>query len=158
MPSVTVNQQKNIDSTDFKIINLLMAGQSSQQIAVKLRYPLSTVQRRIRVLREKDLVKFKPEVDYSRMGLKKGLLHVYLHDGNMDALAETLLDMKGVLSTSVHLGNSDIVLEFVFGGSNEVLDLISKVRHQESVEKVVWSEEVHRISKPIEFALNGRSN
>lgn len=76
----------------------------------------------------------------------------------MDALAETLLDMKGVLSASVHLGNSDIVLEFVFGESNEVLDLISKVKHQESVEKVVWSEEVHKISKPIEFALNGHSN
>jgi hypothetical protein len=43
----------------------------------------------------------------------------------------------------VHLGNSDIIGTFVFRNGLQVLDLISWTKHQDGVEKVVWSEEIY---------------
>lgn len=67
--------------------------------------------------------------------------------------AEKFLDLQGVVSASAHLGNSDIVLEFVFEDSGEVLKLISTVKHLNGVQKVVWSEEVYTLSKPMKIVF-----
>jgi hypothetical protein len=47
------------------------------------------------------------------------------------------------MSSAVHVGNSDIVGEFVYEDSEQLVDLISKVKELENIERVVWSEEVH---------------
>lgn len=151
MALIVVEQKKDFDGLDIKIIALMMSGRTSNDIADKLKRPLSTIQRRVRIIEEKGFVVFKPQLDYSKMGLKKGLLHVYLQGGDLRSAAEKLSNLAGVLSASVHLGNSDVILEFLFRESDEVVDLISKVKEQGGVEKVVWSQEVHRISKPLEL-------
>lgn len=109
------------------------------------------MQRRIRVIYEQDIIVNEPLLDYSQFGLSKGLLHVYLEDGNPRSAAEKFLELPGVISASAHIGNSDIVLEFVFRGSDEILQLISSVKHTDSVKRVVWSQEVFKISKARQF-------
>lgn len=136
---------------------LLLEKQTSQQIAKRLNRPLSTVQRRVRTIYEHGIIANEPVLDYSRFGLAKGLLHVYLEDGNPRAAAEKFIELPGVISAAAHIGNSDIVLEFVFRGSAEILQLISSVKHTDSVERVVWSQEVFKISKARQFAL-GENN
>ena len=51
-----------------------------------------------------------------------------------------------MLSSSVHVGNSDIVAEFVYEDSEQLLDTIVKIKRLESVERVLWSEEVFTIA------------
>lgn len=132
---------------------LLLEKQSSQQIAKRLKHPLSIVQRRIRVIYEQGFIANEPVLNYLRFGISKGLLHIYLQDGNPRASAEKLLELPGVISAAAHIGNSDILLEFVFKGPDQILKLISSVKHMDSVEKVVWSQEVFKISKARQFPL-----
>ena len=69
------------------------------------------------------------------MGLKKGLLHVYIRTGNMKGVAEDLLSSEGIMSAGVHIGNSDIVGEFVYEDSEQLVDLISHVKEMDEVDE-----------------------
>ena len=41
------------------------------------------------------------------------------------------------------MGNSDIVGEFVYEDSEQIVELISRVKQLNEVEKIVWSEEMY---------------
>jgi len=47
------------------------------------------------------------------------------------------------MSSGIHAGNSDIVGELFMKNSEQLVDLISKVKDLENIERVVWSEEVY---------------
>jgi hypothetical protein len=47
-----------------------------------------------------------------------------------------------VLSSSVHVGNTDVVAEFVYEDGKQLIYSIVKIKRLESVERVLWSEEV----------------
>lgn len=143
-----------MDSLDVKILNLLLSGHDSKTIAGELDKPLSTVQRRIRNMVMQGLIRHLSELNYSKLGLKKGLLHVYLQDGDTRSVAKRLLDFNGILEVATHIGNSDLVGTFVFTDSKEVLDLIANAKKLEGVEKVAWSEEVEVIKKTVKLNLN----
>lgn len=132
-----------LDKLDYKIINLMTLGLENTAISAELRTPLSTVQRRTRVLQRSGYISQIFQPNYKKLGLKKGLLHVYLRSGNIKQVAEGLLSNEGIMSSAVHVGNSDIVGEFVYEDSEQLVDLISKVKELENIERVVWSEEVH---------------
>ena len=91
---------------------------------------------------------FQP--NYKKLGLKKGLLHVYIRTGNIKEMAEELLSGEGIMSAGIHVGNSDIVGEFVYEDSEQLVDLISHVKKKDEVDGVVWSEEV--------FLLQGKEH
>jgi DNA-binding Lrp family transcriptional regulator len=131
-----------LDKHDYQILNLLTQGADNNAISEKLRIPLSTVQRRSRILLREGYVKqiFLP--NYKKLGLKKGLLHVYIRTGNIKEMAEELVSREGIMSAGIHVGNSDIVGEFVYEDSEQLVDLISHVKEVNSVDRVVWSEEV----------------
>jgi DNA-binding Lrp family transcriptional regulator len=114
----------------------------NKTIAEKLKVPLSTIQRRTRILLKKEYAKQIRQLNYKKLGLNKGLIHIYIRSGNMRTMAEELLSNDGIVSAGVHVGNSDIVGEFVYEDSEQLVDLISRVKHMDKVEKVVWSEEV----------------
>jgi hypothetical protein len=80
------------------------------------------------------------------LGLKKGLLHVYLDTGDIKKVAENLLTSDGIMSAGVHVGNSDIVGEFVYEDSEQLVDLISHVKSIDGVDSVMWSEEVYLLA------------
>lgn len=117
-------------------------GEENKAVSEELKIPLSTIQRRTRILLRSGYVSQVFQPNYKKLGLKKGLLHVYLRTGNIKQIAEDLLLNDGIMSAGIHLGNSDIVGEFVYEDSEQLIDLISKAKTVDGVDRVVWSEEV----------------
>jgi DNA-binding Lrp family transcriptional regulator len=103
---------------------------------------MSTVQRRTRKLFEKGIVRSRIELDYQKLGLRKGLLHVYLKEGHINSIAEKVSHIKGIQSATIHIGNSDIVGVFVFKDAAQLLEIMNYAKKIEGVDRVVWSEEV----------------
>ena len=134
-----------LDKIDYKIISLLIPGFENKQISKELNIPLSTVQRRTRNIIRNGLVEVRIQPNFRRIGVKKGLLHVYIKTGEIKESAEEISKLDGVLSSSVHVGNSDVVAEFVYEDSEQLIDSIIKIKRLENVERVLWSEEVFTI-------------
>jgi DNA-binding Lrp family transcriptional regulator len=135
----------SLDDTDFKIISLLVTNHDNKKISEDLKIPLSTIQRRVRNIMLSGIVNTRVEPNFKRLGIKKGLLHVYLSNGNIKRSTSEVAKMDGVLSASVHVGNSDIVSEFVYEDSEQLVDTISKIKHMDGVDRVLWSEEVYEV-------------
>jgi Lrp/AsnC family transcriptional regulator, regulator for asnA, asnC and gidA len=139
------NNNAIIDDTDKKIIELLVAHNDNASISKKLDVPLTTIQRRTRKLFEKGLVSTKIELNYDKLGYKRGLLHIYLQKGLMDKIGKNVVEKRGMLSVSVHVGNSDLVALFAYRDSKDLLETIGEIKEIEGVERVLWSEEVYCI-------------
>lgn len=77
-----------------------------------------------------------------------------------------LSKMDGMISSSVQIGNSDVVGDYAYESSDQLMDTISNIKHMEGVDKVKWSEEVYRVPITSENILssfkkvwtNGNSN
>jgi DNA-binding Lrp family transcriptional regulator len=140
------NNLVNIDIIDKKIIELLIANHDNSFISQKLEIPLSTIQRRTRKLFEKEIISTKIELNYEKLGYKRGLLHVYLQKGQLDRIGQIVVEKRGILSVSVHVGNSDLVALFVYRDSKDLIETMTNIKEIEGVERVLWSEEVYFIS------------
>jgi DNA-binding Lrp family transcriptional regulator len=134
-----------LDELDMKIVALLVSGKDNKQIANEVKVPLSTIQRRTRRLFEKNTVKSRIEPNYRQLGFNKGVVHLYINNVDTMAVSQKLAEIQGVVSVSIHIGNSDIVGDIIYRNSIEVLDLIAKCKRIEGVTKVVWSEEVYAL-------------
>jgi hypothetical protein len=67
----------------------------------------------------------------------------------MKPIAEQVLKMEGILSVSIHIGNADVLGEFVYQDREQLVEiLLSKAKQLEGVGRVIWSEEV--VNMPIE--------
>jgi len=75
---------KDIDEIDVKIIDLMILNKTNKQISSQLSLPLSTIQRRTRILLTSGLVKSQVQINYHKFGFKTGLLHIYLKNGNIE--------------------------------------------------------------------------
>jgi DNA-binding Lrp family transcriptional regulator len=135
-----------IDDLDLKILGLLATGSDNKLISTKMMIPLSTIQRRTRKLFEKELIASKFELNYNRLGLKRGLIHIYLSNGCIDRIGQQVANKKGITWVSVHVGNSDLVCTYVCQSSDDLVRILSEVRSIEGVNRVVWSEEVYNIA------------
>lgn len=145
-----------VDNLDTKIIEFLTFGYNNKQISDKLDIPLSTIQRRTRILGEKELIVTRIEPNYEKLGFKRGLLHIYLSKGEVDSVGQKVSKMKGIISASVHVGNSDIVGFFIYRNTQQLLNLTSDVKKITGVERVMWSEEVYSIK--IDKTQSGATN
>jgi DNA-binding Lrp family transcriptional regulator len=134
-----------VDDLDLKIIALLVSGEDNKEIADKLEIPLSTIQRRTRRLFENETVRMKAEPNYRQLGYSKGVVHLYINNVEAMRVAQELSEVPGVISVSIHIGNSDIVGEIIYGNSIEVLNVIAACKRIDGVTKVVWSEEVFEL-------------
>jgi DNA-binding Lrp family transcriptional regulator len=148
------NQDIRLDDVDFKIISLLVTAHDNKQISQELKIPLSTVQRRVRNIMLSGIVAMKIVPNFKRLGIKKGLIHIYLNNGNIKESTSDVAKMDGFLSASVHVGNSDIVGEFVYEDSEQLVDAISAIKHMQGVDRVLWSEEVYSIESRPENILD----
>jgi DNA-binding Lrp family transcriptional regulator len=140
------DQKISLDRVDFKIISLMIINHDNKEISQELNIPLSTIQRRVRNILLSGIVTMNIEPDFKRLGIKKGLIHVYLRNGNIKERAYDVAKLDGMLSVSVHIGNSDIVGEFVYEDSEHLVDTISAIKHMDGVERVVSSEVVYAVS------------
>ena len=100
------------------------------------------------------VVHVKIEPNFPTLGIKKGLLHVYLTNGDIKEIATKMSKMDGILSSSVHVGNSEVVGEFVYTDSDQLVDTISNIRHLDGVSKVLLSEEVYSVPVNAENVLS----
>lgn len=106
-----------------------------------------------------EIIKHRIEIDYRKLGFRKGLLHVYVKDGGIEQVIRKVSEQKGIISVSSHIGNSDVVGEFMIRDSQDIIGIRSQAQKLEGVERVVWSEEVDVMptaggTKLIESAAN----
>jgi Lrp/AsnC family transcriptional regulator, regulator for asnA, asnC and gidA len=120
-------------------------GLANKEIAKRLKIPLSTIQRRTRHLVENGTVSLKAEINLKKMGIKKGMIHVYLSDGNVDQIARKIGTIQAIDSVEVHIGNSDLIGNVLYRDNRQLLQTISDIKRIESVERVVWSEQIYDI-------------
>ncbi|HJT83774.1 MAG TPA: Lrp/AsnC family transcriptional regulator [Nitrososphaeraceae archaeon] len=146
---ISNDNNKNIgyplDKTDFRIISLLVLGQDNKEISSTLKIPLSTIQRRTRRILQSGMVKVEYQPNFKLLGIAKGLLHTYLRDGQLRQTAKKISEMDGILSVSIHVGNSDIVSEFVYENSEDLVDIMGAIKQIEGIERVLWSEEIFKL-------------
>jgi nitrate reductase NapAB chaperone NapD len=88
------------------------------------------------------------------MGVKKGMLHIYLNNGDHEELARKISTLDTVNSVDVHIGNSDLVANTLYKDNGQLLQTISNIKHLEGVDRVVWSEEVYSIQNEKNIGLN----
>ena len=93
--TILENQFGQIDKLDGQIIQLLLKGKNSKSIATNLKSPLSTVQRRIRKLFEHHLIVSTVDLNYEKLGYKRGMLHLYLSNGHVNEVGQVLAEMPG---------------------------------------------------------------
>ena len=147
-----------MDSIDFRIIALLCSGRDNKQIAAQLKIPVSTIQRRTRNIISSGIVDVKILPNFKRLGLKTGALHVELYNGDIRKKVGDISRMGGMFSSSVQIGNSDVVNEYAYDTNEQLMDTISKIKHMEGVDKVTWSEEVYHVPIASEDILNSFKN
>ena len=137
-----------IDNLDQKLLELLIKGYENKKIAIEVKTPLSTIQRRIRKIFENQYINRKNELNYNKLGLRKGFLQISLKDNESHIVAQKLAGFKGITSVSEVIGNFDIICICVFRDSDELFRLIENIKTIERIDKVAWVEEVQ--SLPIE--------
>ena len=127
----------------MSIISLLIRGADNKEISKELKIPLPTIQRRTRNLFERKIVSDKVELNYRELGICRGLMHVYLRDGDTIDIARKLSQIDGMISVAIHVGNSDIVSEIAYNNSPSILKMICEIKKIPGVDRIVWSEEVY---------------
>jgi hypothetical protein len=72
-----------LDQVDLQIISLLAIGKDNKEISIGLKTPLSTIQRGTKNILRSGIINPGIEPFFKRLGIKKGLLHVYLRNGGI---------------------------------------------------------------------------
>jgi len=150
----TINNNKNInpegghklfDELDQKLMGLLLKGYSSKKIALEAKSPLSTIQRRIRKIFEDQYIHKKNELNYKKLGLRKGYLLISLKGDDSNLVAQKVSIIKGITCVSLVTGNIDIMSTCLFRETSDLFNIIESIKTLERVETVSWAEEVHDI-------------
>jgi Lrp/AsnC family transcriptional regulator, regulator for asnA, asnC and gidA len=129
----------------MKIISLLCIGSDNKEISSTMNIPLSTIQRRTHRIIQSGLVNIEYTPNFKMLGIKNGMLHTYLRNGQLRQTAEKISEIEGILSVTIHVGNSDIVSEFVYENSEDLVDIIESIKELGEIEKTVWSEEMVKL-------------
>jgi Lrp/AsnC family transcriptional regulator, regulator for asnA, asnC and gidA len=122
----------------------MVNGRNNKQISSQLSIPLSTIQRRVRTLLTKEIITPRVQLNYEKLGLKTGLLHIYLKSGDIDQISKKVYEIDGITSFEIHIGNSDILANVVYKEGKELLNIITTIKKIEGVERIVWSERIYQ--------------
>lgn len=139
------NYNLEIDELDQKLLELLLKGHKHKEIAIKVKTPLSTIQRRIRKIFENQYVDKKNELNYSKLGLRKGFLQISLKGDDSNIVAQKISNITGITSVSQVIGDFDILCICIFKDTDSLFKIIENIKTIERVNAVLWSEEVHSI-------------
>ena len=115
-------------------------------IAAEVKTPHSTIQRRIRKIFKNQYIKRKNELNYKKLGLRKGYLQISLKGDKSYEIAQKLAGISGIVSVSEVSGNDfDILCVCIFKNTNDLFSLLENIKTIERIDKVAWAEEVHSI-------------
>src|SRR5438309_1534684 len=132
------HSSRGLDELDLMVLESLVLGLRGKEISMKLSKPLSTIQRRVRRLFESGAVDNEIKLDYAKLGMKRGTLFVYLRNGESKEVSARIAKMPGILSVSIHIGNADMMGEFVYRDSAALLELMEIIKNLNGVDRVVW--------------------
>ena len=138
-----MGQQTEVDELDLQLLNLLLKGFDNKRIADTTESPLSTIQRRTRLIFERGLATSKIEPDYKRLGFKKGFLAIRLKGGKIQSIAERLKRIRGIIAISVNIGTFPLTCTIVYKNVTELWSIISSVQELDYIQDVLWSEEIY---------------
>lgn len=134
-----------VDDFDMEIVNYMLAGYSTAEIAQKINKPLSTIQRRSRHLIDRGFVIPVMHLNFKKFGLRRGVLHFKCKTANLKEAVQKIAAIKGVESASGYLGSLEVIANVVYADSADVLDIVAKARDLNLVTDASWSEEVHSV-------------
>jgi DNA-binding Lrp family transcriptional regulator len=140
----------SIDDVDLELLDLLARGNDNKQISAIVSVPLSTIQRRTRKLFEKGLVHSTIELNYNRMGFRKGLIDVNISNCCIDKIGQQIADIKGITNVSVHIGAPDLICTCVCQSTSDLMRLLADIRSIEGVDRAMWSEEAYCIESNLQ--------
>ena len=143
-----IEKEYHLDEIDQKIISLMLFGSDYKNISSLLHIALSTVQRRTRNILHLKIIDKEYVPNCKILGIIKVLLHIYLSDGSLQSTAEKISRLDGIVSVSLHIGNSDIIAEFVYVNADYLADIIASIKKIEGVERIMWSQEIGKINIP----------
>lgn len=138
-----MDQRKEADELDLKLLDLLLKGYDNKRIADTTDNPLSTIQRRTRLIFERGLATSKVEPDYKRLGFKKGFLAIQLKGGKIQSIVERLQGISGIIAISANIGTFPIICTIIYKSVTELWDVISRVQELDNIREVFWSEEIY---------------
>jgi hypothetical protein len=136
---------KLIDKIDQKLIELLIKGYTNKKIALEAKSPLSTIQRRIRRIFEAQYLHKKNELNYKKLGLRKGYLLITLKGDDTNLVAQKVSIIKGITCASLVTGSIDIMSTCLFRETADLFNIIESIKSIERVNNVSWAEEVQDI-------------
>lgn len=139
----TVSNSIGIDSLDIKIIRELLddPDSSSSRMAKKLGIPQSTVQRRKTRL-EASVLKRQYELDVHGLGWRNAEILMLAGNGSADRMAQELIEkFDNVIGTSTRINTTSNLAAYVgFRNSDELHELMEKLRAMPNVTSLEWSE------------------
>jgi DNA-binding Lrp family transcriptional regulator len=136
-------RQGDVDDLDLKLLDLLQRGFNNKQMAKATENPLSTIQRRTRLLFQRGLARSRIEQDYTKLGYKKGFLCIQLRGGRIESTVDNLTKINGITSISASIGSFEMMCSIVYIDTMQLWNIISSVQELDNVQEVLWSEEVY---------------
>ncbi len=144
-----------IDNLDQKLLEFLLKGYEHKKIATEVKTPLSTIQRRIRKIFEKQYINRKNELNYNKLGFRKGFLQISLKCDDSYNVAQLIAGLKDIISVSQVTGSFDIMCVCIFKDSNDLFNILENIKTIERVDKVTSAEEVRSLQlEEITFGRN----
>jgi len=134
-----------VDDIDMGVIQYMVEGYSNADIADKMDKPLSTIQRRSRRLVDRGIIVPYAYLNYSKFGLRRGLLQFKCKSANLQQAVEKIAAIDGIERASAYLGSIDVIANVVYADSKEVLKTIAEVQKLDLITDVSWSEEIHSL-------------
>jgi DNA-binding Lrp family transcriptional regulator len=141
------------DKINTQILHELLKNQNikSAEISLKLKVPLSTIQRRRSTIEKSGFLQHKYEIDPKKFGLRLADLLVDVSKGDCENIAKEILNQyrKNILQVTLRIGSPKInlVATVIYKDSDEVFEIMQYVRRMEHVENVEWSEIVKTVLK-----------
>jgi DNA-binding Lrp family transcriptional regulator len=138
-----------MDPLDIKIIRELLTNPDIQStvLAKKLGKPLSTVQRRKNCLENSLVLRKNYELSIQSLGWRSGEILMLVEKGKADLMAEELIQrFDKVIGTSIRVNTEFNLAAFVsYRDSEELHELMEKIRAMPNVNHIQWSEVVREI-------------
>ena len=91
-----------IDDVDRKLLELLVRGYENKKIAVEVKTPLSTIQRRIKKIFENQYVSRKNKLNYKKLGFRKGYLQISLRGDKSYEVSQKLAATNGIMAVRAY--------------------------------------------------------
>jgi len=141
------------DKINVQILQELLKNHNitSSEISLKLKVPLSTIQRRRSAIEKSGFLQHKYEIEPKKFGLRTADLLVDVSKGDCEEIAKEILNQyrKNILQVTIRMGSPmrNLVATVVYKDTDEVFEIMQYIRRMEHVENVEWSEIVKTILK-----------